>query len=282
MSKLSWQPEHAAQLKRLRLAAGIEITTLAKKHSLSSSQVHQLEESGDSAFYSPEIKYTVGRKLIRSLGEEITELDFDGQFGSMALAEAPPLTAANLRPPDIDKRPDPIRHTPMQWRVPLLLMLLILVLAWYGISVTESSKQTPAVKASAPITSEPYPIAQQLPSHNHTPALSNIGSASNEPSTSPVSECDWSSPSLDLTPASGSRPGHYIHVVAAQSAVVCWKDSAQAQRKITLKPEESLTLEGRPPFHLYSTNLSGIKIFYLGNLIRPPSAGIQYILLGKN
>ena len=123
MSKLSWQPEHAAQLKRLRLAAGIEITTLAKKHSLSSSQVHQLEESGDSAFYSPEIKYTVGRKLIRSLGEEITELDFDGQFGSMALAEAPPLTAANLRPPDIDKRPDPIRHKPMQWRVPLLLML---------------------------------------------------------------------------------------------------------------------------------------------------------------
>jgi hypothetical protein len=282
MSKLCWQPEHAEQLKRLRLAAGVEITTLAKKHSLSSSQVHQLEESGDSAFYSPEIKYTVGRKLIRSLGEEITELDFDGQFGSMALAEAPPLTAANLRPPDIDKSPEQRPHTPKHWRVPLLLMLLILVLAWYGISVTESSKQTPAVKASAPITSEPYPIAQQLPSHNHTPALSNIGSASNEPSTSPVSECDWSSPSLDLTPASGSRPGHYIHVVAAQPVVVCWKDSAQAQRKITLKPEESLTLEGRPPFHLYSTNLSGIKIFYLGNLIRTPTAGVQYVLLGKN
>ena len=56
MSKLRWLPEHAEQLKRLRLAAGVEITTLAKKHSLSSSQVHQLEESGDSAFYSPEIK----------------------------------------------------------------------------------------------------------------------------------------------------------------------------------------------------------------------------------
>ena len=78
MSKLCWLPEHADQLKRLRLAAGVEITTLAKKHSISSSQVRQLEESGDSTFYSPEIKYTVGRKLIRSLGEEITELDFDG------------------------------------------------------------------------------------------------------------------------------------------------------------------------------------------------------------
>jgi hypothetical protein len=87
---------------------------------------------------------------------------------------------------------------------------------------------------------------------------------------------------LDLTPASGSRPGHYIYVVAAQSAVVCWKDSAQAQRKITLKPSENITLEGRPPFHLHSTDLSGIKIYYLGNLIRIPTAGVQYVLLGKN
>lgn len=282
MSKLSWRPEHAAQLKRLRLAADIEITKLAKKHSLSSSQVHQLEESGDSAFYSPEIKYNVGRKLIRYLGEEITELDFDGQFGSVALEEAPPPNSFNLRPPDFHRRHDQIYHTPKQWRVPLLLMLLILVLAWYAISVTSSPKQTPAVKASAPITSEPYPISQQLPSLSHTPVISNTGPTSNDASTTLFSECDWNSPSLDLTPASGSRPGHYIYVVAAQPVVVCWKDSTLSQRKITLKPEESLTLDGRPPFHLYSTNLSGIKIFYLGSLIRTPTAGVQYVLLGKN
>ena len=108
MSKLRWLPEHAEQLKRLRLAAGVEITTLAKKHSLSSSQVHQLEESGDSAFYSPEIKYTVGRKLIRSLGEEITELDFDGQFGFTALEEAPPLIPANVQKPSFNTHSDPV------------------------------------------------------------------------------------------------------------------------------------------------------------------------------
>jgi hypothetical protein len=64
--------------------------------------------------------------------------------------------------------------------------------------------------------------------------------------------------------------------------VVCWKDSTQAQRKITLKPSENITLEGRPPFHLHSTDLSGIKIYYLGNLIRTPTAGVQYVLLGKS
>jgi len=92
MSKLVWHRVHADQLKRLRLAAGIEVITLAKKHSISSSQVRQLEESGDSAFYSPEIKYIVGRKLIRSLGEEITEVDFKNQLTSNNFKKVQPLT----------------------------------------------------------------------------------------------------------------------------------------------------------------------------------------------
>jgi hypothetical protein len=249
MSKLCWLPEHADQLKRLRLAAGVEITTLAKKHSLSSSQVHQLEESGDSTFYSPEIKYTVGRKLIRSFGEEITEADFDGLFSPSNLNEAPPLISAKVRQPSFNTNSDQIFKRPKRRWVPSLLILSTLVLAWYGISQISSPEKTAQPK---------------------------------DPANAPPSECDWGSTSLDLTPASGSRPGHYIYVVAAQSAVVCWKDSAQAQRKITMKPSENITLEGRPPFHLHSTDLSGIKIYYRGNLIRTPTAGVQYVLLGKN
>ena len=82
MSKVYWLPEHADQLKRLRLTAGIEIATLAKKHLLSSLQIIQLEESGNSTFHSPEIKYNVGRKLIRSLGEEITGVSVDGTLSN--------------------------------------------------------------------------------------------------------------------------------------------------------------------------------------------------------
>ena len=131
MSKLSWLPEHAEQLKRLRLAAGVEITTLAKKHSISSAQVRQLEESGDSAFYSPEIKYTVGRKLIRSLGEEITELDFDGQFGSTTLEEVPPLISANVQQPSFHPSSHQIFSRPKRRWVPWLLIPMTLV--WLGL-----------------------------------------------------------------------------------------------------------------------------------------------------
>ena len=281
MSKLCWLPEHADQLKRLRLAAGVEITTLAKKHSLSSSQVHQLEESGDSTFYSPEIKYTVGRKLIRSLGEEITELDFDGQFGFTALEEAPPMNAANFQQPSFHPSSHQIFSRPKRRWVPWLLIPITLVLAWYAMSGISSPDKTPAVETTAQDNKEQNQTTQQVePRISQTAAT--IAAQPKDPANAPPSECDWSSPSLDLTPVAGSRPGHYIYVVAAQSAVVCWKDSAQAQRKITLKPSENITLEGRPPFHLHSTDLSGIKIYYRGNLIRTPTADVQYVLLGKN
>jgi len=281
MSKLCWLPEHAEQLKRLRLAAGVEITTLAKKHSLSSSQVHQLEESGDSAFYSPEIKYTVGRKLIRSLGEEITELDFDGQFGSTTLEEAPPLISANVQQTSFNTNSDQIFSQPKRPWVLWLLIPITLVLSWYGISGISSPARTPAVEATAQDNKAQNQTTQQVEPRIHQ-AASTTAAQSNDPPKVTSNECDWNTTSLDLTPASGSRPGHYIYVVAAQSAVICWKDSAQAQRKITMKPSENITLEGRPPFQLQSSDFSGIKVYYLGNLIRTPTAGVQYVLLGKN
>ena len=281
MSKLCWLPEHADQLKRLRLAAGIEITTLAKKHSLSSSQVRQLEESGDSTFYSPEIKYTVGRKLIRSFGEEITEADFDGLFSPSSLNETPPLISANVQQPSFHPSSHQIFSRPKRRWVPWLLIPLTIGMAGYGLLGISSPEQTPAVEPKAQDNKAQNQTTQQVEPRIQQ-AGATIAAQTKDPSKAPPSECDWGSTSLDLTPASGSRPGHYIYVVAAQSAVVCWKDSAQAQRKITLKPSENITLEGRPPFHLHSTDLSGIKIYYLGNLIRTPTAGVQYVLLGKN
>ena len=281
MSKLCWLPEHAEQLKRLRLAAGVEITTLAKKHSISSAQVRQLEESGDSTFYSPEIKYTVGRKLIRSLGEEITELDFDGQFGSTALEEAPPLISANVQQPSFHPSSHQIFSRPKRRWVPWLLIPITLVLAWYAMSEISSPEQTPAVETTAQDNKAQNQTTQQVEPRISL-AAANMAAQPKDPSNAPPGECDWGSTSLDLTPVTGSRPGHYIYVVAAQPVVVCWKDSAQAQRKITMKPSENITLEGRPPFHLHSTDLSGIKIYYRGNLIRTPTAGVQYVLLGKN
>jgi hypothetical protein len=161
------------------------------------------------------------------------------------------------------------------------LILSTLVLAWYGISQISSPEKTQAVEATAQDNKAQNQTTPQVEPRIHQ-AASTTAAQSNDPPKVTSNECDWNTTSLDLTPVTGSRPGHYIYVVAAQPVVVCWKDSAQAQRKITLKPSENITLEGRPPFHLHSTDLSGIKIYYRGNLIRTPTAGVQYVLLGKN
>jgi hypothetical protein len=38
-------------------------------------QIKQLEEGGESAFYTPEIKFTMGRKLIRSFGVDVVGIE---------------------------------------------------------------------------------------------------------------------------------------------------------------------------------------------------------------
>ena len=75
MTKLHWTSEHGQQLKQLREAAGVTVAELATQHALSKGHVMQLEDGGDSAFYTAEIKFTVGRKLMRGFGHDIARLN---------------------------------------------------------------------------------------------------------------------------------------------------------------------------------------------------------------
>ena len=68
MSNQIWLPKDAALLKELREAANIDISALAIDYALSKTQIKQLEEGGDSSFYSPAIKLAVGRKLLIHFG----------------------------------------------------------------------------------------------------------------------------------------------------------------------------------------------------------------------
>jgi len=68
MSHSKWTDEHGQLLKNLRQNAGVDIATLARRHILSTTQIRQLEGGGDSAFYNPDIKLSIGKKLLHSLG----------------------------------------------------------------------------------------------------------------------------------------------------------------------------------------------------------------------
>lgn len=62
-----WSAADGEGLQRTRLAAGWDAPTLARRSSLSVAQVMQLEEGGDSHFYTPAIKHLAGRQALRAL-----------------------------------------------------------------------------------------------------------------------------------------------------------------------------------------------------------------------
>jgi len=64
--------DQAEHLKNLRLAAGLDHAQLAAMSNLSAAQLRQLEEGGESLFYSPQIKSQSMRRIIRLLENPVT------------------------------------------------------------------------------------------------------------------------------------------------------------------------------------------------------------------
>jgi transcriptional regulator with XRE-family HTH domain len=59
--------DDAAYLKSLRLSAGLDLAELAALSNLSAGQIRQLEDGGESLFYSPQIKTQSLRRVIQLL-----------------------------------------------------------------------------------------------------------------------------------------------------------------------------------------------------------------------
>ena len=63
----TWTDADGSRLKRLREALGWDLPALARRCALSVTQVRQLEEGGESAFYSAEIKFAAGQRVLARL-----------------------------------------------------------------------------------------------------------------------------------------------------------------------------------------------------------------------
>jgi hypothetical protein len=62
-----WTQDEALLLQQLRQGAGLDTSRFAIESAISQAQLLQLENGGDSLFYSAAIKAHVGRKLIVKL-----------------------------------------------------------------------------------------------------------------------------------------------------------------------------------------------------------------------
>ncbi len=283
-----WEPHHGQQLKALREAAGLEVITLARQNNLSVSQVEQLEEGGDSSFYTADIKFNSGRKLLRALGAELDVPDHTPEpMQPLAQPVQPPLPIQH-----------PARVRP-QWNVAwhkldlVVLMLLLLALLHYSfepLSLDRLFSQSRAtVHGRAPGQVDTAQSAQSASDTtlsvaptavpavpdvlHHSAALVVTGSAN--------TACPANGKEVVVSAPQASKPGNYVYVVAQAAAVVCVSDAHQKSNLLQLKPGTSQSVYGQAPFRISSADLRAVRLFYQGHAVVVPDEHFVNLVLNE-
>jgi transcriptional regulator with XRE-family HTH domain len=266
-----WLPEDGNLLKNLREAAGIEISTLARTHCLSTLQIKQLENGGDSYFYTSAIKLAAGRKLLMHFGADVQP------FIDEAVHDPSPAQEISIDKVDI---PQTALQTPVISKKSLYTKVVGTVVVFASLvywGLLTSSRQSEIVTVNAhqePISKTPF---EKMADESKT-SDSTVSIVLEKPKNSPV-ECQWSQEPATIVANRASKPGDYVHVVANTEGVICVRDATNMTQVVQLSSSQSQTIRGRQPFEIFSLNLNAFQLFYQGNLLRLPSTNTQTITL---
>ena len=304
--------DDAAHLKSLRLAADLDHAQLALMVNLSAAQVRQLEEDGDSLFYSPQIKAQSLRRVIRTLENASQEPP------SVAVIEAPAprssasviddiirLSEKNLKSQVVHSE---VRRPGGSW--PKLLgtwglaaLLLGLGLWQYNrhnsqalyeewvepitgkvlpapptAKTEEVAAVVPEVIATAPVSTQTVVVAPpaQETSAKEKPAANNPATAS----TASAADCaSITTEPVTATSVSPNKPGSYVYLVASKATTVCVDDGKNKRTLVTLTPGAGRSVHGAAPWTLASTDLKAVQVYFQGAKVwLPPEAGTRIYL----
>ena len=301
-----WGPDQEALLKNLRLSAGFDLATLARLNIVSTTQVRQLENGGDSSFYSPEIKFSVGKKLLKYLGHDLqleVTLETPASTSSdLAQAEASTpkvldsekvsnsTTVETLVPAfseNLATLPTPPNSSVV---VPLFLTGVALFAAmWFWFdnkpisSQEEIKKALPEPKSETKVESSvaslPDKSTDSTNPVNVTPSLEATPTPKELAKPDTQSACNWNSAEEEVQPDSPRKAGEYVHVVAQQASTVCIMDGQKRVATLNLQVGEGRSIYGLPPFRVYSADLNLVKVYFQGQLIKLSSQEITQIKL---
>ena len=272
MTKQVWLPVNGALLKKLREDAGVEITTLARLHSLSTSQIKQLENGGDSSFYTPSIKLATGRKLLMHLGADVQPLE-EFEINQTETSE-PEITAAIDRKNIITQQ----NRNSLQFQIIGVLVVIIGIALSNGYLFSAETETKPSnLTKQSEITK---PIAENSEETKNIDVNSELTTKPAIKNTNlNVSECEWSNEAKSIAGYQPTKTGDYVHVVANTDGAICVRDATSKLQVLNLKNTQSQTVKGSPPFEIFSNNLHQFQLFYQGNLLRLPSNDVKNITL---
>jgi hypothetical protein len=295
-----WTPENGALLQQLRINAKVDIGKLAQRNIVSRNQIKQLEDGGDSSFYSPEIKYQIGKKVLASLGHK--------------------LAPAVARQQDISEVPDlvPIAQVAQTAEAPqathsqqgvasnskVLVSLLVLLvcggLTWFLMqsetpNIAPAQTQQAIATSNAPVTVAAPPAPEPV---NVVPSAANAENNLEAPASPPVAKappaevklavvsgsdetknCLWKDAEVELQAPSPKKAAEYVYIIAAKDSFVCIMDGNERVARISMKKGEDRSVYGPAPFKVQSADMAQLKIFFQGQALNLPSAETKQIKL---
>jgi hypothetical protein len=305
--------DDAAHLKSLRLAADLDHAQLALMVNLSAAQVRQLEEDGDSLFYSPQIKAQSLRRVIRTLENASQE----------------PQTVASIEPPaprssasvidDIIRLSEKnlksqvvhsdVRRPGGSW--PKLLGTWGLAALLFGLGLWQYNRHNsqalyeewvepitgkvlpapptakteevaavvPEVIATAPVSTQTVVVA---PPAQETSAKEKPAAANNPATASTASAADCANITtapVTVTSVSPNKPGSYVYLVANKTTTVCVDDGKNKRNLVTLTPGAGRSIHGSPPWTIAAADLKSVQVYFQGAKVWvPPEAGSRIYL----
>ena len=301
-------------LRTLREAAGLDLAQLAAMANLSPGQVRQLEEGGDSNFYSPQIKAQSMRRVLRLLQNQPSAEDAAAQA---ALEQAPKsvnviddiirLSETNLKG-TIDT--SLVRRPSSPYKALLVvgaaLVVVFMLLNWQAnqsptpqiftewiepftakpvVEAEPAKEEEPAPQA--PVPNKPVETASTVTENISpvlTPPVAAAAVAAPAVTVPAVAEVagDCKSLTAEPTPAapvSINKTGAYVYLLPTKDVQVCVDDGKRVRTVVTLKAGEGKSIHGSSPWVIASTQINALQIYFQGSKVMIPKDAGQRIVL---
>lgn len=294
MSNPSTDRVRGELLREWRVSQQCDVTALASRANLSVAQILQLESGGTTLFYTPAIKENAARKVANLLGGDpssvIRPMDDTAWAGGPSVMEE--LVELSLQRAKAAQAPS-FFSRPLRWLLGLLLTMALLVVgsAWLQHQVSLGSVRSlwqTSISFLAPAPQpETAPVVSAKPSAAVAAAvalaapqtLAAPAALSSEQTASGADLCQKNQTAAVLTPASPSKAGDMVYLVAQKSGAICVVDGAGRSTVLSLQSSEARSVYGSAPWRVHFEHPEQAQLFFQGVRLRLPDASVTTVAL---
>lgn len=293
MSNPSTDRVRGELLREWRVSQQCDVTALASRANLSVAQILQLESGGTTLFYTPAIKENAARKVANLLGGDpssvIRPMDDTAWAGGPSVMEE--LVELSLQRAKAAQAPS-FFSRPLRWLLGLLTMALLVVgSAWLQHQVSLGSVRSlwqTSISFLAPAPQpETAPVVSAKPSAAVAAAvalaapqtLAASAALPSEQNASGADLCQKNQTAAVLTPASPSKAGDMVYLVAQKSGAICVVDGAGRSTVLSLQSSEARSVYGSAPWRVHFEHPEQAQLFFQGVRLRLPDASVTTVAL---